>query len=1206
MKFCDIWQINLQHSRSATDELVSRLRVRHTKPDQSTIILVQEPFLNKGKVSGIDRSCKTMAFNDDPRAAIITYGLSNVWYVPKFSNRDVTTCVLESKGKMTYIVSAYLDINDNNINDKLVKIVEFCNANNHELIIGCDSNAHSSLWGCTSNNRRGDMVEEFIFENNLSVENVGNTYTFDSPIGKSIIDITLTNERASQVISKWHVDKSESFSDHKYVQFTFKEVIDNKVYYRNLKRTDWQTFQMLLWNVPTPANIDAVEDLEREAKRLVFEINSALEVSCPMKPNNTNKPGKSWWNKEIHDKRLEVRREYKRYVNDGKPSHHTYKEKVKAFKNMIKAAKAESWKEFCSNNTGPKDLSKVIRSVTKSRTPDIGLIKDKDGQFSSDPSETIDILCSTHFPGCIDETKEIIIPPMKVATTQEITDITGYITESKTWKALFSFNTDKAAGLDGIKPLVLRYLTPNIVSIITDIYKACLKLAYTPTCWREMKVIFLPKPGKDTYDEVKSYRPITLSSFLFKGLERIMLWFILETKLNDSLPRQHAFTKGKSTDTALSEAINVIEKSAMRGKYALGIFLDIEGAFDNLNFETIRMSLERCEVNNQFTNWYYFFLQNRELTVNLNGTERHKRPMRGTPQGGILSPIIWNICIDSLISELDNTSADVVGFADDILTIATGLDLNTVVSIAQNTINIATKWGVTNSLKFSPLKSCAIIFTNRQIKKLPELYMNGCVLKYVNETRYLGITLDKKLNYNSHISNIVKKGKSTLMALKSVIGNKWGLTPKNAFWAYTTMVRPMINYGSVVWGHKAEMNSDSLERLQRLACLLMTPVMKTTPTKGLEVIFNMLPLDLFCLQTGLTSWLRIRDQVKPLQWDGLTTYKDKYGHAKYWMKKLDECHAANMPSDALMTKERNLSDLNISTNPVQQEADFRCYTDGSKLDGRTGYGWAVTRGNFVIHDDFAYIGRETSVFQAEVIAIGEVCKWLATSDKIDPKSRVQIFSDSQSALMALKADEITSNCVKETIKEVKRLHDKMERVDLVWIKAHADNTGNEFADYLAKQGTLRQSYGPEPMVPVSKSTIKGHIQAYFKQIWNLRWKNEKTCRQTKIFISETGTEVTKGIINWNRTTINRMIQIITGHCVLNRHLCLLQIKDDPKCRLCNEADETPEHLVNDCPATWRERSEAFETPNETTTMLKRLKKFVCTNRLKQMLTHDPK
>jgi len=493
----------------------------------------------------------------------------------------------------------------------------------------------------------------------------------------------------------------------------------------------------------------------------------------------------------------------------------------------------------------------------------------------------------------------------------------------------------------------------------------------------------------------------------------------------------------------------------------------------------------------------------------------------------------------------------------------------------------------------------------KQVKNLPVLYMNNHVISYVKETRYLGITIDKNLNYNRHLNNTVQKGKKTLMAIKSAIGKNWGLSPKKAYWAYTTMVRPMITYGSVIWGQKAEANSNSLERLQRLACLLVAPVMKSTPTKGLEIIYNIMPLDLHCLQTGLLAWMRIRNQVKPVQWDGITNYKNKYGHAKAWMKMLDECHAANMPCDMMTVKERNVSELCISmSNPVLQVPDIICYTDGSKLDDKTGYGWAVTKGNFVIHDESVFLGRETSVFQAEVTAIGDVCRWLAQCDKIGSQSHIRIYSDSQSALKALQADEITSNCVKHVIKQVMILSEKVERVDMVWIKAHDGNTGNEYADYLAKEGTVQTTLGPEPMVPVPKSAIKKHIQEYFSKKWDSRWKKQATCRQTKIFISNAGSNVTKGILNLNRQLINRLIQTITGHCVLNRHLSLLQIKDDPKCRLCNEADETPEHLVNECPATWQERSEAFETQFEGATMMTRLRRFVCMKRIKKMLTND--
>ena len=85
------------------------------------------------------------------------------------------------------------------------------------------------------------------------------------------------------------------------------------------------------------------------------------------------------------------------------------------------------------------------------------------------------------------------------------------------------FKPNKAPGPDGLKPLVFKYLLQNALEVLTIIYKACISFGHTPKRWRETKVIFLPKPGKDTEDVPKSYRPISPSNFLLKTLERLVV-----------------------------------------------------------------------------------------------------------------------------------------------------------------------------------------------------------------------------------------------------------------------------------------------------------------------------------------------------------------------------------------------------------------------------------------------------------------------------------------------------------------------------------------------------------------------------------------------------------------------------------------------------------------------------------------------------------
>ena len=118
---------------------------------------------------------------------------------------------------------------------------------------------------------------------------------------------------------------------------------------------------------------------------------------------------------------------------------------------------------------------------------------------------------------------------------------------------------------------------------LLHIYRAMLLLGYTPRRWRESKVVYIPKEGKDDYTQVRSFRPISLTNTCFKVFERLVLWYLLDECLveNPMSNDQYGFRKGRSTATAVSALVDKIERNILREKYALGVFLDIEGAFDN-------------------------------------------------------------------------------------------------------------------------------------------------------------------------------------------------------------------------------------------------------------------------------------------------------------------------------------------------------------------------------------------------------------------------------------------------------------------------------------------------------------------------------------------------------------------------------------------------------------------------------------------------
>jgi retron-type reverse transcriptase len=172
--------------------------------------------------------------------------------------------------------------------------------------------------------------------------------------------------------------------------------------------------------------------------------------------------------------------------------------------------------------------------------------------------------------------------------------------------------------------------------LLLKLYETSIALEYVPAKWREVTVIFIPKPGKSDYTDKRAFRPISLMSVLFNKLERLVLWHIEETNLTNRPMHesQYSFRKGKSTDQALSKAMNIIKKGLNQGEYVLGVFCDISGAFDNVLHSSITSAMSRRGIDNTIIKWYDHFLKTRTVTSTLGGTEAAIRPGKGAPQGG--------------------------------------------------------------------------------------------------------------------------------------------------------------------------------------------------------------------------------------------------------------------------------------------------------------------------------------------------------------------------------------------------------------------------------------------------------------------------------------------------------------------------------------------------------------------------------------------
>ena len=265
-------------------------------------------------------------------------------------------------------------------------------------------------------------------------------------------------------------------------------------------------------------------------------------------------------------------------------------------------------------------------------------LQDERGKDTEPGLETIQLLARTHFPKATADIPQQSYSARSGVDAKDLDGMFKWISPELTRRALRQFKAKKAPGPDGIRPVIFKYLPPNVIKYLTTIYEACMALGYTPLLWRQCKVIFLPKPGKASYRTPKSFRPISLSNYFLKTMERLVVWRVDETlPLAPIHKRQHGFTKGMSTESALSAVIDMIEKYLFKHQHCLAVFLDISAAFDSIDINHVRDMLFKHGADEDLVRWYFGLLQDRRISIKLHGETLHLTTGVGFPQGGVAS-----------------------------------------------------------------------------------------------------------------------------------------------------------------------------------------------------------------------------------------------------------------------------------------------------------------------------------------------------------------------------------------------------------------------------------------------------------------------------------------------------------------------------------------------------------------------------------------
>ena len=692
---------------------------------------------------------------------------------------------------------------------------------------------------------------------------------------ESAIDITI----ASQALAgrcNWEVLKESTVGSDHYpvvVQLEIELVREQGVRKGRwvLEKAEWETFAEIsesgLLGIRDSAGVDCM------CQAVTSSIISAAELTIPKSKHGRRGKVVPWWSEAcsgaVRD-RNKAFRVLKQTLSFG--NLRRYKQCQAVLRRTVKSAKRESWKKFCESIERTTPIQRVWGVIKKMRGNgrefDYPVMVEDERPItnSKDKAEAIaKALVKVHSSGNLTH-EERIGREMTMEKYREV--LSEEVGEGEVLNTLFTLNELKnvlkkagksSPGRDTICYIMLDNLTDKGKEVVLRLFNKVWLEGDIPAAWKQSVIIPIRKPGKDAKNP-SNYRPIALTSQIGKVMERMVndrLVYWLETGgLLHSY--QSGFRKGRGTMDPVVALEDSIRKAQVNKETVLAIFFDVEKAYDMVWKEGLLIKLRQLGITGRIFQWIRDFLTGRRITVKINEAFSNEYLVEnGTPQGSIISPVLFLVLINEVFIGLDR-SIKVALFADDGAMWKSGRNVNFVVNKMQQAVDDVQKWALEWGLRISVEKTKTVFFTRRKIPQELKLNISGAELERVECFKYLGLWFDKRLSWSVHIQKMVEKCKKVLNVMRCLRGVDWGANRPAMRTVYIRLIRSVFDYGCVAYRSAAKSLLVTLDVIQHKALRLCCGAMKTTPVNAIQVQMGEMPLHIRRDQLTLVYWANLR------------------------------------------------------------------------------------------------------------------------------------------------------------------------------------------------------------------------------------------------------------------------------------------------------------------------------------------------------------
>ena len=385
-------------------------------------------------------------------------------------------------------------------------------------------------------------------------------------------------------------------------------------------------------------------------------------------------------------------------------------------------------------------------------------------------------------------------------------------------KVIDSLKNKHSSGYDGLSSCLIKTIKNELLEPITLIVNQSISTGIFPSKLKIAKVIPIYK--KDDERLIGNYRPISLLPAISKIFEKVIhrqifRYFIERNLLFDS---QYGFRKNHSTESAALELTDRILKIMDSDDVPFGIFMDLSKAFDTIDHKILLHKLKLYGFTDPALSFLTSYLSERSQFVDFNGIRSStKNILTGVPQGSILGPLLFLIYINDIKNI--TTIFKIMSYADDTTLLGSQnsikeqlRDGQTFSDFINEELQSINNWLIVNKLSLNVSKTKLMVFHKAgKIFESLSLSINNVTLDTVDKFIFLGLTIDKELNWKAHLHKTALKISRTVGILNRL---KKSLPAKILLTIYNSLILPHLNYCLLCWGSA---NTKRFLKLQKRA-----------------------------------------------------------------------------------------------------------------------------------------------------------------------------------------------------------------------------------------------------------------------------------------------------------------------------------------------------------------------------------------------------